>query len=291
MAQRRCSVVGLGSGSDSQDWLQSMTQPVRLTKQAIQRRLQMLLGVRKHILGILGNKTQKALDYALDAAEEYLGARTAASQKSGELQSDMDNPDWWRGWPTGGFPNRTFIGELKPGRAASSVGAHNTFHFMHLHGMVSASSTRLLRRGDVPGILCMPGQHGTFEAAPPFAQVYDEPLRNPARKYRRPHAALALCLYRSDPLHFKSALVLFSAQAMLSFPPGVAFTPVEACLLAIDSHSLEKLSAFALDSPGAQHIECNKISDKLEALTRMLVVAEAIVFFDERHERDASVAG
>jgi len=285
---KRCSVAGLGSGSSSFDWKKSLEDPAEETRKRVNSTLETLVHTRQTIGGLVASTGQRPVVWALEAAYSFLSFRTAASQKSGEVANNMDDPTWWKGWPTGGFPNRTFVGPLKSGPAAGSVGAHNTFHFMHLNTLVSASTTRLFRRGDIPAIICMEGHGSEVQAAPASLQVYDADLDQGDMSLQEAHTPLSLCLYRSDPMRFKSPLVLFTAQAMLSFPPGVAFTPVEACLLAIQNHSHEKLSAYGSQTAAEQLTECRSMHAELEALTRILVVAEGVVFFDERHASDAS---
>ncbi len=292
--ETRCSYVGLGSGASSSSWRLAAQRTDSQNRKVVKAMAKQLEATASTIIKLLKKGGLDPFLWALDAASDYLTHRTAKSQRSGEVETNMDDPKWWAGWPTGRFPNRTFVGALASGKHKSSVPAHNTFHFMHLNNHVSPMETRFLRRGDIPAMLCMEASASSsrqFVAAPPPYQMYHHSAQQEVAGFSTRHTPLSLCLYRSDPMRFKSPIMLFTAQAMLAHPPGVAFTPTEACVLAISTHSHEKLSAFAKMSLNQQLQHCKTMEKELRALARLLVVADAIVFFDERFARDASIRG
>jgi hypothetical protein len=75
---------------------------------------------------------------------------------------------------------------------------------------------------------------------------------------------------------------------MLAYPPGIAFTPLEACLLAFSWQKSQNRNPNGKNTDN-HLIACEKLNSELKALARLLVIAEAIVFFDESVKHDASV--
>ena len=97
-----------------------------------------------------------------------------------------------------------------------------------------------------------------------------------------------LAIYNADVLRFRSPEVAAAAQAMVSYPPGIPFTPLDACVEGLVQMRRQDAAFFATHpessdsdtSPGALLHDwntCNGMNSTLSALASLLAKLNAVV--------------